>query len=49
MIPNYSTGAIDPTFQQFMDEVMQGLHVCFVYIDDVLIASSSIEKHKWCQ
>ena len=29
-----------------MDEVLRRLHFCFVYIDDVLIASTSAEEHK---
>lgn len=28
-----------------MNEVLQGLHFCYVYIDDLLIASSSREEH----
>ena len=34
------------TFQRFMDKVLHGLHFCFTYIDDLLIASSSPEEHK---
>ena len=34
------------TFQRFMDKVLRGLHFCFTYIDDLLIASSSPEEHK---
>ena len=34
------------TFQRFMDQVLRGLHFCFVYVDDILIASSSEEEHK---
>ena len=34
------------TFQRFMDQVLRGLHCCFDYIDDVLIASTSEEDHK---
>ncbi|CAH8473529.1 unnamed protein product [Schistosoma mattheei] len=33
------------TFQRFMDDVTRGLDFVFAYIDDVLIASSSIEEH----
>lgn len=33
------------TFQRFMAEVLRGLDFCFVYIDDLLIASSSPEEH----
>ncbi|KRZ60461.1 Transposon Tf2-6 polyprotein [Trichinella nativa] len=34
------------TFQCFMDEVTRGLRFCFVYLDDVLVASNSKEKHE---
>ena len=34
------------TFQRFMDEVMRGLSCCFVYLDDILVASPSHEQHK---
>lgn len=34
------------TFQWFMDQVLRGLYFCFVYVDDVLIASTSMDKHK---
>ena len=34
------------TFQRFMDQVLRGLDFCYVYIDDVLIASHSPEEHK---
>ena len=34
------------TFQRFIDEVLRGLHFCFAYVDDVLIASSSMEEHE---
>lgn len=33
------------SFQRFMDEVLRGLEFCFVYIDDILIASASEEEH----
>ena len=33
------------TFQRFMDEVTKGLDFVFVYIDGVLIASSSFHEH----
>ena len=33
------------TFQRFMDQVLRGLPFAYVYIDDVLIASSSPEEH----
>ena len=34
------------TFQRFMDQVLRGLHFCYVYIDDLLIASSNPEEHR---
>ena len=33
------------TFQRFMNKVLQGLDFVFAYIDDLLIASSSVEEH----
>ena len=33
------------TFQQYMDCVIRGLDFVFVYMDDLLIASSSLDKH----
>ncbi len=33
------------TFQRFMDEVLCGLDFCYVYVDDLLIASSSSTYH----
>ncbi|GBO05113.1 Transposon Ty3-I Gag-Pol polyprotein [Araneus ventricosus] len=33
------------TTQRLMDNALQGLDFCFVYIDDILIASSSLEEH----
>ena len=33
------------TFQRFMDHVLRGLDFVFVYIDDILIASTDIEEH----
>lgn len=33
------------TFQRFIDEVLQGLEFCFAYIDDILVASASVEEH----
>jgi transposase InsO family protein len=33
------------TFQRLMDQVLRGLEYCFVYLDDILIASSSPEEH----
>ena len=34
------------TFQRFMDQVLRGLDFCYVYIDDVLVASRMPEEHK---
>ena len=34
------------TFQRFMDQVLRGLDFCYVYIDDVLVASHTPEEHK---
>ena len=33
------------TFQRFMDEVLEGLEYCFIYVDDMLIKSKSQEEH----
>lgn len=33
------------TFQRFINGVLKGLDCCFPYVDDILIASSSIETH----
>jgi hypothetical protein len=33
------------TFQRFMDEVLRGLDFCYVYVDDLLIASRSPTEH----
>ena len=34
------------TFQRFMDKVVLGLDFVVVYIDDILVASSSHQQHK---
>ena len=34
------------TFQRFRDQVLRGLHFCYDYIDDLLIASSGPEEHE---
>lgn len=34
------------TFQRFMDEAVGGLKWYYVYIEDILVASYSVEKHK---
>src|SRR5450830_2183464 len=33
------------TFQRMMDQVLNGLEFCFVYLDDVLVASDDEEQH----
>ena len=33
------------TFKRFMDQVFRGLDFCYVYIDDLLVASKSPEEH----
>ena len=33
------------TFQRFIDQVLRGLHICYAYIHDVLIASASPQEH----
>ena len=33
------------TFQRFIDEVLQNLDFCYAYIDDILVASASLEEH----
>ncbi|KAK9885262.1 hypothetical protein WA026_010760 [Henosepilachna vigintioctopunctata] len=34
------------TFQRFIDEVTRGLNFCYAYIDDILIASTSLQEHQ---
>lgn len=34
------------TFQRFMDQVLRGLPGCFVYIDDILVASPTPTEHR---
>ena len=34
------------TFQRFIDQVLRGLHFCYVYIDDVLVVSPNAEEHE---
>ena len=29
-----------------MDEILAGLDYCFVYLDDILVASRSVEEHE---
>ena len=33
------------TFQRFIDHVLRGLHFCYAYLDDLLVASSSPQEH----
>ena len=33
-------------FQRLMNQVLQDLECCFVYVDDVLVASTDEEQHK---
>ena len=33
------------TFQRFIDDVCRGLDFVFVYLDDILVASRSLEEH----
>ena len=33
------------TFQRLLDRVLQGLPWCFVYVDDILVASATYEQH----
>lgn len=33
------------SFQRFMDHILRGLDFVFVYVDDILIASSSLSEH----
>ena len=34
------------TFQRMMDEILAGLDYCFVYYDNILVASSTVEEHE---
>ncbi len=34
------------TFQRFMDWVLAGLAFAFIYLDDIIIASPSMEQHQ---
>ena len=34
------------TFQRFIDDVIYGLDFCFAYVDDILVASKSLEEHE---
>ena len=41
----FATFAFPPALR-FMDQVLRGLSFCYIYIDDLLVASSSPEQHK---
>ncbi len=45
--PNMTFGLCNAaqTFQRFIHEVLQGLDFCFVYQDDILIASNNETEH----
>ena len=34
------------SFQRFIDQVLQGLHFAYAYIDDILVASTSPQEHQ---
>ncbi|KMQ86423.1 gag-pol polyprotein [Lasius niger] len=34
------------TFQRFINEVLHGMHFCYAYIDDILVASTTQEEHE---
>ena len=34
------------TYQRYIDQVTRGLPFCFAYVDDVLVASHSLEEHE---
>ena len=34
------------TFQRFIDQILRDLPFCYAYIDDILIASTSVDEHK---
>lgn len=36
----------EQTFQRFIDEVVKGLDFLFAYVDDILVASKTLEEHK---
>ena len=37
---------VGQTFQCMMDEALAGLDYCFVYLDDILVASRTMEEHE---
>ena len=34
------------TFQRLMDQILEGLDCVFIYLDDILIASDTLQEHK---
>lgn len=42
----YGLKSASQTFQRYIDEALSGLKFVFVYVDDILIASSSPEEHE---
>ncbi len=34
------------SFQRLMDRILEGLDFCFIYIDDILVASRSAGEHE---
>ena len=34
------------TFKHFIDQVLQGLHLCYVFLDDIPNAGTTAEKHQ---
>ena len=34
------------TFQRLMDQILEGLDCVFVYLDDILIASNTLQEHQ---
>ncbi|KAG8175362.1 hypothetical protein JTE90_018042 [Oedothorax gibbosus] len=43
---NFGLCGAAQTFQRFMNEILGNLDFCYVYLDDILIFSSSEEEHK---
>ena len=44
-VMNFGLRNAAQTFQRFMDKVVRGLDFAIVYIDDILVASPSHERH----
>lgn len=43
---NFGLCGAAQTFQRYMDEVLRGLNFCFVYLDDILVASTDEVEHE---